>query len=595
MAALAEKLIEHGIRLRHYGAGSQKITCPQCSHSRRNKADPCLSVTIDEEGAVWRCHHCPWTGAVGRAVGIRERPQEALRRPRKRAEPVRPKQRPGDLTPAALAYLAGRGISEPTARRNGVGVERRRVEGRDVEYLTFPYLRAGELINIKFRSFPEKGFAQVKDAEKILFGLDDLGDSNSAIIVEGELDKLALDEAGIRNVLSVPDGAPQRLKQGEPNPEDPKFEYLANCAEQLAHLDRIVLAGDDDEPGHVLMEELARRLGKERCWRVRWPDSGDAPCKDANQVLLLHGPQVLAERIEAAEPYPIAGLHDAGNFAAETIELYRDGRKRGHSPGWASIDEFMTIREGELSVVTGIPNSGKSEFIDALMVNVARRYGWRFGVCSFENPPAEHIAKLAEKWLGKPFWEGPSARMTETELQRGMDWVRDRFYLIRADDEAPTVDWILTAAKAAVLRHGIRGLVIDPYNELEHKRPSNQTETEYVSQLLGKVKRFAQAHGVHVWFVAHPAKMMRDGGWIPPPTLYDISGSANWANKADLGIVVHRDPSKDATKTDIYLRKVRFKSVGKIGAVALRYDRATGRYSEIEPAAPRATRGYRDD
>src|SRR5208282_5200126 len=118
-----------------------------------------------------------------------------------------------------------------------------------------------------------------------------------------------------------------------------------------------------------------------------------------------------------------------------------------------------------------------------------------------ENPPSEHIAKLAEKHAGQPFWDGPTMRMSEGELSKAIDWVADHFYLIRADKEAPTIDWILENAKAAVLRHGIRGLAIDPYNELEHKRPSTMTETEYVSQLLGKVKRFAQTSGVHVWFV----------------------------------------------------------------------------------------------
>jgi twinkle protein len=132
------------------------------------------------------------------------------------------------------------------------------------------------------------------------------------------------------------------------------------------------LAVDADEPGQALAEELARRLGRNRCWRVRWPDSGDAPCKDANEVLLLHGKEVLRECIDLAEPYPIAGLHSAHDFGDETIALYRDGRKRGHSTGWPSLDELMTIREGDLSVVTGIPNSGKSELIDAIMVNIAK-------------------------------------------------------------------------------------------------------------------------------------------------------------------------------------------------------------------------------
>jgi twinkle protein len=404
---------------------------------------------------------------------------------------------------------------------------------------------------------------------------------------------LALEEAGIRHVVSVPDGAPDKVKPGDPDPDDAKFSFLATCAEYLDPLNRIILAVDADGRGRALEEELARRLGKERCWRVRWPDSGDVLCKDANETLLTHGAEVLRECIEAAEPYPIAGLHSPLDFADQTLVLYRDGRKCGLSTGWSSLDEFMTIRPGELTVVTGVPGSGKSEFIDALAVNLARGHGWRFAMCSFENPPAEHIAKLAEKCSGLPFWDGPTRRMSEADLERAMEWIGDHFDLIRFDDEAPIIEAILDKARAAVMRHGIRGLVIDPYNEIEHRRPANMTETEYVSQLLGKVKRFAQSHGVHVWFVAHPVKMQRENsGSLPIPTLYDISGSANWANKADIGVVVHRDLEKDP-RTDIYIRKMRFKSTGKIGAVSLRWDRATGRYSEI--AAAYAARAYPDD
>jgi twinkle protein len=404
---------------------------------------------------------------------------------------------------------------------------------------------------------------------------------------------MACEEAGYRNVVSVPNGA---QTGGKTSDDGTAFAWLETCAEHLHQAERIILAGDSDEKGRALETELARRLGRERCWRVRWPDSNDAPCKDANETLLAHGAGVLRECIEAAEPYPIAGLHGVLDFAEDTLALYRDGRARGHSTGWSSIDELMTIRAGELSVVTGIPNSGKSEFVDAVAVNLAHRYGWRFAMCSFENSPAEHVAKLVEKHLGVPFWHGPRPRMSEAELQQAMEWAADHFHLIRFDDEAPTIDAILDKARAAVMRHGIRGLVIDPYNEIEHHRPVNVTETEYVSQLLGKVKRLAQLHDVHVWFVAHPAKLPRDGGSLPAPTLYDISGSANWANKADLGVVVHRDPAKDPTRTDIYLRKVRFKSVGKIGVASLRYDKATGRYTELEaPRSYAAGKGYRDD
>ena len=100
------------------------------------------------------------------------------------------------------------------------------------------------------------------------------------------------------------------------------------------------------------------------------------------------------------------------------------------------------------------------------------------------------------------------------------------------------------ATQAWCCRYGIRGLLIDPYNELDHQRPSHMSETEYVSQMLTKIKRFAQHHDVHVWFVAHP-RQMRD--WKgQPPTMYDISGSAHFINKADNGVVIHRNRDPQA-------------------------------------------------
>lgn len=595
MAVLAELLLEHGIRPKGYEKGSQKLVCPGCSHTRTHHNDPCLSLTIDRGGAVWNCHHCGWSGAVSERDTRSQWSQK-----RRAAAPVRPTRAPEDITPAILKWLASRGISEATAQRNQIGSAHIYMPAlkAEVDCIAFPYYRDRELVNVKFRALGSKAFSQVKDAERLLYGLDDIADSTTAVIVEGECDKLALEEAKLLNVVSVPDGAPARVKAGDPTPEDPKFIFLANCADHLDRLDRIILAVDNDDPGNALAEELARRLGKERCWRVRWPDAGDAPCKDANETLLRHGAEVLRECVEQAEPYPIAGLYGVLDYTDETLALYRDGRKRGHSTGWPSLDKFMTITEGQISVVTGIPNHGKSEFIDALMVNLAHQCGWRLAVCSFENPPEEHIAKLAEKHLGLPFWDGPTRRMSEADLLQAMDWAHDHFHLIRFDDEAPTIDAILEKARVAVMRHGIRGLVVDPYNEIEPRRPTNMTETEYVSQLLGKAKRFAQRHGAHVWIVAHPRMLRRgeNGNW-PVPGLYDISGSANWSNKADIGIAIHRDPDSGPTTAQIHIHKVRFKWVGKIGMVELRWDPVTGRYSEIIPATSNygAARSYLDE
>jgi twinkle protein len=194
-----------------------------------------------------------------------------------------------------------------------------------------------------------------------------------------------------------------------------------------------------------------------------------------------------------------------------------------------------------------------------------------------------HAAKLLEKYLEMPFFDGPTPRMTAQDLKRGQAFIDSHFPLIRANDDSPTLDWLFEKMRACVTRYGVRMVVIDPYNEIEHRRPSGMTETEYVSEMLGRFRRFAEAHTCQVFLVAHPQKMRRDAnGEIPVPSLYDISGSANFSNKADFGIVISRNAEND--RTECYVRKCRFKNLGSIGMAALNYDRATGIYSDVRKA-----------
>ena len=148
---------------------------------------------------------------------------------------------------------------------------------------------------------------------------------------------------------------------------------------------------------------LARRLGPERCWRAMWPEG----CKDANDVLMAHGPQVLQQCIAAAKPYPIEGILEVADVAADVMLLYEQGLPRGVSTGSPSIDPYYTVKPGELTLVTGIPSHGKSEWLDWLMVQLAKLQGWVFAICSPENLPLpRHISKLAEKYVGLPFRAG---------------------------------------------------------------------------------------------------------------------------------------------------------------------------------------------
>ncbi|KAJ4798700.1 toprim domain-containing protein [Rhynchospora pubera] len=594
LVLLRDKLLKAGIQCYSYKAGQYgHMLCPQCLGG--STMEKSLSLNIDTEGrsAVWKCFKakCGWSGYVQPYASDVFAGTQALKmhaKVEKQKHPRKITEQKMELQPLCselLEYFKSRGISAETLRRNLV-LQKPTIKGPAI---AFTYRRNGTLVSCKYRQTP-KTFWKEANTEKIFYGLDDIANECDIIIVEGEIDKLSIEEAGFKNCVSVPDGAPPSVsnKDVPAEDQDTKYQYLWNCKEYLKSASRIILATDADGPGQALAEELARRLGKERCWRVKWPMKNDEEVfKDANEVLFYSGKEALREVIENAEMYPIRGLFTFSDFSRE-IDKFYDGNviDLGISTGWEGLDKFYKVMPGELTVVSGVPNSGKSEWIDALMVNLNHSIGWKFVLCSMENMVRDHARKLLEKHIGKPFFDlGYGAnmqRMSKQELVEGKKWLNDSFYLIRCEDDVlPSVQWVLRLAKAAVMRHGVRGLVIDPYNELDHQRASNQTETEYVSQILTQIKRFAQHHSCHVWFVAHPRQLQNWNG--SAPNLYDISGSAHFINKCDNGIVIHRNHDPKLGPIDgvtVHVRKVRNKVIGRIGECQLTYDRVTGEYSD---------------
>ena len=567
---------DFGIEVRA-SAGEADTTCPQCSSQRKNKRARCLSVNVDK--GTWLCHHCGWSGGLQTGQRQLEAP---WRKPTWRSPPPL-KAKPSN---AAFDWLAERGISREVAERNGVcatTVWMPQVED-NVGAVAFPYYRGDQLVNVKYRD-RQKNFRMEAGAERILYGLNDI-DPAQCVIVEGEMDKLSLEMAGFRSVVSVPDGAPSETAKDYGS----KFAFLEADADRIGAVREWIIAVDADGPGRRLEDELARRLGREKCRRVRW----SADCKDANDVLRSYGAGVLRECIEAAEAFPISGVFEAEDFGDRIRSLFVNGWEKGVATGWEELDEHYTVRPGEFTVVTGIPNSGKSNWLDALLVNLAIQHGWHFSVFSPENQPVEdHMARIIEKWARQPFTDGPTERMSREQLDKGIQWAGQHFSWILPDDDAEwTIDAVLERAKALCFRRGSRGLVIDPWNELEHALPAGESETTYISGALKKIRQFARRHGIHVWVVAHPAKLYRerDTGNYPVPTLYDISGSAHWRNKADNGLCVWRDFANRDTPVEVHVQKVRFRQVGKIGMARLRYEPATATYRDVSPHEPMRAR-----
>jgi twinkle protein len=555
------------INTRGISGGEIDTECPWCSAQRRKKHARCLSVNLDR--GVYLCHHCGVSG--GLAEGHREAAEAHWRKPIYRKPDAVPES---ELPAVTFEWFLSRGIGRDVVIRNRIGrreVYMPQLEDRAV-CVVFPYYRGEELVNAKYRD-AHKNFRMEAGAERILYGYNDLDDVT--VICEGEIDKLSIETAGFRNSVSVPDGAPAPSAKNYAS----KFTFLDD--DRVAAVREWVIAVDNDEPGTRLEQELVRRFGIEKCRRAVWPEG----CKDANDVLVKHGAARLRTCIESAEPFPIGGIVRAADLSRELDELYDSGVQRGLSTGWRSLDEFYTVRAGELTVVSGVPNSGKSNWVDGLTVNLAKEYGWKFAVFSPENQPlTNHISRIIEHFARVPFRDGPTPRMSKPDMHLCRDWVDEHFRFVLPEDEADwTLEYVLKRAEHLVRRFGINGLVIDPWNELQHERPERQTETEYVSVSLRRMRQFIRRNNLHLWLVAHPTKLYRNkNGEYPVPSLYDISGSAHFRNKADNGIVLWRDlnePTKHSV--ELHIQKIRFREVGKIGGVELRYDPATGSYADF--------------
>lgn len=551
--------------------GQQRLTCPWCSPHRRNKSETCLSVNRDHERIVYSCHHCSASGII---VMREKHERYEILKPREQ-KPVMKRQRDSfdSLEDEQFEWLSARGISATTAQKYdlvAMDAYGRRVIG-------FPYYdKDGDIVAVKQRATSEKKF-YCDGTPSSFFGLRHINKGDDLYVVEGELDVLAFAEVGVRAV-SVPNGAPMKVSEGRIDPaEDSKFRFLWDAKDYIDAAKKIFIATDTDGPGEALAEEIARRVGKSKCWRIRFPEG----VKDGNDCLVKCGKEALKRATEEAAPWPIQGLYDAQHFRDLVWELYDKGAGKGESTGYQSVDELYTIVPGQVTVVTGLPNSGKSSFVDAIMVNLAQNKSWKFGICSFENEPRIHIAKLMSIRSGMPFFDGPTRRMDREEANAAFDWVNDHFSFVHQDDGGlASLDSILGRLKVAILRYGIRGVVVDPYSFID-RDSRDMSETEWVSQMLTKVKAFAMSHGVHFWFVAHPTKLQRGAdGKVPPPRGYDISGSSHWFAKADCGITIHRDGDQPGFSQFICW-KSRFSWVGKQGQTNLYYDVPTMRYFDV--------------
>lgn len=485
------------------------------------------------------------------------------------------------LGPIGLEAFERRAINPDTAARYAIFTASKDwnndvVPDSKGNIIVFPFLEHGRVVNEKYRA-PGKKFWQRSCGRRTFWNADALDDpalengQQPLVITEGELDALSAIDSGFPLAVSVPDGAPPVADGDDPENLAPiedgaeqtgKFEFLWNNRDRLKRVKRFILAVDNDGPGKRLAAELVRRLSASRCLFVTYP----VGCKDLNDVAMQHGREHVAAVLNAAKPYPVRGLYRLSEYPdREPLQTY--------STGWRTLDEHLKVFPGEFMVVTGIPSHGKSTWVLNLLSNLYSLHGWRSALFSPEMPTVPHLRDKLRRIKG-----GSSAVRPEIEA-----FIEDAFVFIDSDptgrdDEDFDLAWIIDKATDAVLRDGVRVLVIDPWNEVEHARVPNETMTDYIGRSIRVLKRFARLYDVAVIVIAHPTKDVGKDGKSRPVTLYDIEGSAHWFNKCDHGVVIDR-PNAYADETVIRIAKARFEESGSKGEVRMRFDRASSRYS----------------
>jgi twinkle protein len=589
---LYELLADEGIHVKSLEAGlTRHIDCPHCQGG--NHFDKrTLSVTIDKDGrgAAWVCHRgsCGWNG------GVHEKNPD-YGKPHSQPKPQKPNTRAMDAAAAAIGkkpewvykFFAERKIGARTVDQFNVSGGHRNFPGLgDRPCMIFPYYWRNNLVTIKYRPHPEKTpQSQINDGPPVVYNAHSLEDAVACIWVEGEPDVLAVYEAGVTSelwnevegnvaVVSLRDGAPATATFRS---DDKRFAALTTHADEIARIKTHYLAGDNDAPGLALREELARRLGRNKVRLVEWPEG----CKDACDALKLDdGVDAINDAIASAKPYPIEGVRDIE--AGLLDKLYHAPSVPVMDTGLMSTDAILRLpTEGRLIVMTGVPSHGKTAYTRFLMCHTILHHQRKWLVFTAEEYFDTFIIDCAQVIERQPFRQGmtgPQRIAANAILSKSL-----RIVETESERNPPTVDNLIERAIYSVLRDGTTDFLIDPWNEIEHQK-GDQSETDYISRSLQRFKAFAKQYGCNVWIVAHPAKPppLRPGESRRPPTGYDISGSANWFNKCDVGLTVH---VREAGQAELIVWKSRSHRWATIGRKAkMDFDQNTGRY--LEPIVP---------
>lgn len=545
------------------GAHTQlRVRCPACSDDRRKKQERTLSLTSKGDAVLAFCHHCNARSSIHRDHVLKTSPVKIRTTPSRRIPTMTVPTTP--LGDKEYFWLSKRGIDSDTASKFDLVGGKKFLRGiGDADVIGFRYAKD----IIKWRSLNgTKAFSQDGSAAS-LWGLNHFTPGDDLIITEGEMDALSIHAAGMGDVcsVSVPTGAPQ---PSENDSSSRRYVFLESAEDAIKKAKRVILATDNDEPGKELARQLAKRIGR-NCYRVVWPEG----VKDANDLLVKSGHDGIVSLLEKAEPWPVEGVRSVLTYRDEVMDVFDNGLPRGHGAGVISLDRYYSVAPGMMSVITGIPGSGKTTWVTWLLYTLAKNHGMKFAMFSPEYPPKLQIASLATLSTHKLLNSSVNP-ISRDELSDSMDWISKHFAFL--DDADCSLDSILN--RCGKISDNIDGLVIDPYNYIT--LTGEEIQTIAINKMLVRLKQAAVDMGIHIFIIAHPQKMYREGGKIPVPRGYDISHSASWFQIADFGLSLDARPDGLECVSDVVIWKCRYSWMGKTGTARLEFDNLIGEYSE---------------
>jgi twinkle protein len=556
-----------------------KVRCPNESCHRKSPSDKPLSVNPAQ--GIGKCHRCGTRYIVSDA--------NTQRRPTPANKPsFTPPSRRNltALTDAGLSFFVGRKISQDALNYTKV------IQGKNElsEYVIYPYIKDGVLVNFKARHVSEKRFTQSVGGMHIVWNHDNCKGKKDIIVTEGENDALAWITAlyARRDAVGV-----CSVDSGAVNPNDTSSDRKLACItnsfdDVFEGAERIIISVDADAPGRKLQEELIRRFPAQKVYIA---NLGDAH-KDANDFLMWEGIDKLIGVYESVQLYTPPGIYTVGNTMERLLDIYDHGLPLATSTHFSEVDQMWRWRPTEVTIWTGYNNEGKSTLLDQFSLVKSIADGWPVAAFPPENFPAELFFENLVHMLSGQTTDllNEPRRLVRADYIKALDAVRDLFFLVHPKKHK-TLDELFTRFDYLVTHKGVRIINIDPYNRLDHLL-DNKRGDMYAADFMGRLSEYAKERSASINLVMHqknPEGRDKSGNFVKP-NLYNVKGGGTFADQADNVIVPHRpyratDPTENTTL--LYSDKIRFeKLVARKGVATLKFNWKEQRFYQVGSTAP---------